>query len=69
MRLEAREIARVCVGTKNIMNTEFSIESFVERIREGKRVYWLATYGLCNGIPVGSKRFKTQTEAVASIGD
>jgi hypothetical protein len=51
-------------GKEVIMGTAWPISSFVEKRDRGG---WLATYRLCNGVPDGSKIFKTKREAIESI--
>ena len=67
MRITEKETFRVLIGTRNILNTEWPIESFVTRCQEGKKIFWIATYSLCNGVPSGSRRFSSQRAAIDSL--
>ena len=68
MKIKETEIARICTGTRKILNTDWPIETVAKRLQEeGKAPYWLVTYNVCNGIPDGSKRFATRTEALAEL--
>ena len=67
MRQYHREIKRICIGTEKILNTNWPVESFLERIQEGRKVYWQVTWNLTNGIPTGSTRFRTKAEALEAL--
>lgn len=58
------------VGYRTIMGTNHPIIDTIHRNSIGrKRPVWLVTYGLCNGIPEGSRTFRTKWEALHYVGD
>lgn len=55
-------------GRRTILGTDWAVENFVERRQEFGKVYWLAVFGLCNGVPDRSERFATKKAALEAAG-
>lgn len=61
-------ITEVSAGKRTIGGTDWPVSNSVDAVYyEGKLRYYLAVYGLCNGVPSGSEQFKTKKEAIAAI--
>ena len=65
------QVACVSSGYRTMAGTDWPVYSILERTadhlpaRGGK---WRVTWGICNGIPVGSSRYRTKREALDAMG-
>ena len=66
-----KSLRTVIHGTRTIQGTDFPVESFlVKSPRKPGGLPggpWLVTIRLCNGVPEGTRRFKTKREAMAFL--
>ena len=60
-------ITETQTGTRRIAGTDWPILDQLHREQTGKRVRWIVTRGLCNGIPTGATEYRTLTEAQQAL--
>ena len=65
-----KAIRTVIHGTRTIQGTDFPVESFLEKDPMVPGVHggdWLVTIRCCNDLAEGSRRFRTNREAMAFL--
>lgn len=61
------KIAESNVGKRMIAGTEWPVVNQVHRWQRGRQVRWVATFGLCNGVPSGARVFRSRAKALEAI--
>ena len=62
-----KTIREVQIGTRRILNTDWPVVDQVKREQLGKRVVWVVTRGICNGVPTGSESFDRLKDALQAL--
>jgi len=65
--MEQEIIYRQEIGKRTMAGTNWPVENIIYRQKIGSRIFWYAVKGLCNGIPLAGKTFKTNKEAAIWI--
>ena len=65
----SKRIASVVHGERNIMGTDWPIESYIDRVEYLGAVSWRLTKLLCNGDALGTETYKTKREALSALNE